>query len=68
MRTHRGVDNGGDRDLLSPPPLVCMRDDLKVEVFAGDEESGVYGFADGLASGDGYSRYRTVRDKEHTDE
>ena len=31
-----------------------MRDDLNVEGLAGDEESGMYGFADGLASGDGY--------------
>ena len=53
MRTHRGVDDGGDRDLLSPPPLVCVRDDLNVEGLTGDEESGIYGFADGLASGYG---------------
>ena len=36
-----------------------MRDDLKTEGLAGDEGSGIYGFADGLASGDGKNRYRT---------
>jgi hypothetical protein len=44
---------GGDRDLLSSLLLVCVRDDLKAEGSAGDEGSGIYGFADGLASGDG---------------
>jgi hypothetical protein len=31
---------------------MCQRDDLKAEGLA-DEGSGTYGFADGLASGDG---------------
>jgi hypothetical protein len=44
-----------------------VRDDLKAEGLAVDNGSRTYGFADGLASGDGWSRYRTARDKEHTD-
>ena len=39
--------------MLSSLPLVCVRDNLKAEGLAGDEGSGIYGFADGLASGDG---------------
>ena len=43
---------------------MCRRDDLKAEGLA-DEGSETYGFADGLASGDGSV---SVSDKEHTDE
>ena len=37
--------------------------DLKAEGLAGDEGSGTYEFADGLASGDGKSRYRRAEKK-----
>jgi hypothetical protein len=43
---------------------MCRRDDLKAEGLA-DGGNGTYGFADGLASGDGSV---SVSDKEHTDE
>ena len=42
-----------DRELLSSLPLVCVRDYLEVEGLADDNGGGTYGFADGLASGDG---------------
>ena len=49
----RSRQRGGDRDLLCSLPLVRVRDDLKAEELAGHEGSGIYGFVDGLASGDG---------------
>ena len=49
--------------------LVCGHDDdLKAKGLADEEGSRTYGFPDGLANGDVLSRYRTARDKEHTDE
>ena len=43
----------GDRNFLPSLPLVCVRDDLKAEGLAGDDGSGIYGFTDSLAGGDG---------------